>query len=581
VNWLTDLFFKPSIPQTVVVLGCIAICGLALGSIKFKGIGLGIAGVLFAGIGFGHFGFHLNDAILEFVREFGLILFVYTVGLQVGPGFLSSLRRDGIWLNALALGTVVLGAIVAALWHWEAKVPISAVAGIYSGATTNTPSLAAGQTALASLATGLPDAAAISGMAYAIAYPFGVFGIILTMLITKLALRMNPDTEAKTGSDQTERSPTNLALEVTNQNLEGVFLNQIPFLEGSGVVVSRLLRGEQVFVPESATRIALGDVLNLVGPLNQLRRFIRIIGRESAIDVKAVPSKLTTERVYVTRRAVIGRTLKELDFESLCGAVITRVTRAEIEFTAGDDVQLQFGDLLLVVGSGESVQRVAKIVGNRPKALDHPHLLTVFLGIVLGAILGAVPIALPGMPAPLQLGLAGGPLLVAIAISQVGRLGPLVSYLSPGANFVLREFGITLFLAAVGLKSGGHFFEVLFSGPGWLWMLSGATVTLIPLLSAALIGRLLLKIKFVRLCGMLAGSMTDPPGACICDRFHLFGGATAGLCSRLSGNHDSESLRRADSGVSSGEVILATPELQLPLMFPPRQSGESFQPAKR
>jgi len=189
-------------------------------------------------------------------------------------------------------------------------------------------------------------------MAYAIAYPFGVFGIILTMLITKLALRMNPDTEAKTGSDQTERSPTNLALEVTNQNLEGVFLNQIPFLEGSGVVVSRLLRGEQVFVPESATRIALGDVLNLVGPLNQLRRFIRIIGRESAIDVKAVPSKLTTERVYVTRRAVIGRTLKELDFESLCGAVITRVTRAEIEFTAGDDVQLQFGDLLLAAALG-------------------------------------------------------------------------------------------------------------------------------------------------------------------------------------------------------------------------------------
>jgi putative transport protein len=277
------------------------------------------------------------------------------------------------------------------------------------------------------------------------------------------------------------------------------------------VVVSRVLRGEQVFIPEPSTTIALGDILNLVGPLTQLRRFIRVIGKESGIDVKAVPSKLTTERVYVTRRTVIGKTLKELDFESACGAVITRVTRAEIEFTAQEDVQLQFGDLLFVVGSVEGVHRVAEIVGNKPKAPDHPHLLTVFVGIVLGAILGAVPITLPGMPAPVRLGLAGGPLLVAIAISQVGRLGPLISYLSPAANFALREVGITLFLATVGLRSGGHFFAVLFSGPGWFWMLGGATVTLIPLLSAAFLGRLLLKIRFVSLCGMLAGSMTDPP----------------------------------------------------------------------
>jgi putative transport protein len=521
MDWLTDLFFKPSVPQAVVVLGCIAICGLALGSLKFKGIGVGIAGVLFSGIAFGHFGFHISDSILEFVREFGLLLFVYTVGLQVGPGFLSSLRRDGIWLNALALFTVGLGAIIAALWYWNAKLPIAAVAGMFSGATTNTPSLAAGQTALATLATRLPDAAEISGMAYAIAYPFGVVGIILTMLITKLAFRVSPETEARLASgpiDDSER-PANLGLEVTNRSLDGVCLKEIPFFEESGVVVSRVMRGGRVFVPEPSTPIAVGDILNLVGPMTQLRHFVRVIGNESTVDIKTVPSNLTTERVYVTRRAVIGKTLRELDFESACGAVITRVTRAEIEFTAHEDVRLQFGDLLFVVGSTDGVQRVSEVVGNKPKALDHPQLLTVFVGIVLGAVLGAVPITLPGMPAPVRLGLAGGPLLVAIAMSQVGRLGPLISYLSPAANFALREVGITLFLATVGLKSGAHFFGVLFSGPGWLWMLGGTTVTLIPLLGAAFLGRLLLKIRFVSLCGMLAGSMTDPPALAFATAF--------------------------------------------------------------
>jgi putative transport protein len=349
-------------------------------------------------------------------------------------------------------------------------------------------------------------------MAYAIAYPFGVVGIILTMFFAKLLFRNSPDSESKKPSNEIEEEahPANLALEVTNRSLDGVRFSQIPFLHESGVVVSRVLREKQVFVPEPTAAIAVGDILNLVGPKAELQRFVRIIGKESAIDVKAVPSKLTTERVYVTQRAVIGKTFKELDFESACGVVVTRVTRAEIEFTAREDVRLQFGDLLFVVGPAEGVQHVAQIVGNKPKALDHPHLLTVFTGVVLGAILGAVPIALPGMPAPVRLGLAGGPLLVAIAISQIGRLGPLITYLSPAANFVLRELGITLFLATVGLKSGGRFFQMLFSG-GWVWMLGGVTITLVPLLIAALLGRLVLKTTFGKLCGTLAGSMTDPP----------------------------------------------------------------------
>jgi len=519
MDWLSDLFFKPSVAQAVVVLGCIAICGLGLGSLKFKGVGLGVAGVLFSGIAFGHFGFHIADPVLEFVRDFGLLLFVYTVGLQVGPGFLSSLRRDGIWLNALALLTVVIAALIAALWYWRANLPIAATAGMFSGATTNTPSLAAGQTALATVTSRAPDAAEISGMAYAIAYPFGVLGIILTMFIAKPLFRNSAESEIAPGEIEDKKRPANLGLEVTNPSIDGACLSQIPFLQESGVVVSRVLRQNQVFVPEPTSAIALGDILHLVGPIDKLRRFVRVIGKESTVDVKAVPSGLTTERVYVTRRTVIGKTLKELDFESACGVVVTRVTRAEIEFTAREDVHLQFGDLLLVVGSAEGVHQVAEIVGNKPKALDHPHLLSVFVGIVLGAILGGVPIALPGMPAPVKLGLAGGPLLVAIAISQIGRLGPLISYLSPAANFVLRELGITLFLATVGLKSGGRFFQMLFSGPGWIWMLGGATITLVPLLIAAFLGRLALKTTFAKLCGMLAGSMTDPPALAFATAF--------------------------------------------------------------
>jgi putative transport protein len=511
MNWIFDLFLKQSVSQTVVVLGCIAILGLLLGSIKVKGIGLGIAGVLFAGIAFGHFGFKLNDSVFEFVQEFGLLLFVYTVGLQVGPGFLASLRKQGLWLNILTLLTVLLGAGIVVLWYVFGKIPLAAVAGMFSGATTNTPSLAAGQTALASIANLAPNTTEISGTAYAIAYPFGVIGIILTMVIVKGIFRVNAQTEAKLPHSKEENRPSSLVLEVTNGNFDGASLKEIPYLVETGLIVSRVLRGDRVFVPDDETRLAVGDVVNVVGPIRELRQFTQIIGQESKVDIKAVPSALTMERVSVTHRKVLGKTIGELGFESEYGAVIARVTRGEVELTAKDDISLQFGDTLFVVGSRDAVQKVADIVGNKAKALNHSHMLTVFIGIVLGAILGAVPIQLPGVPFALRLGLAGGPLLVAIAISLVGRLGPLISYLSPGGNFVLREIGVTLFLAAVGLKSGAHFFSVLFEGPGFLWMLAGATVTFFPLLISALIGRLAFKIRFVDLCGTLAGSMTDPP----------------------------------------------------------------------
>jgi putative transport protein len=257
--------------------------------------------------------------------------------------------------------------------------------------------------------------------------------------------------------------------------------------------------------------IHLGDVVRLVGPKTKLLEFERVIGQKSTIDLKSVPSELTTERSYVTKRSVLGRSLRDLNFEQLYGAVVTRVTRAEVEFAARDDVRLQFGDLLFVVGSEGGVTKVAGLIGNKPTALDHPQVLPVFVGILLGVILGSVPIVLPGTPAPVRLGLAGGPLIVALVLSQIGRAGPLIWYLTPGANFALREIGIVLFLACVGLKSGSQFLEVLISGSGVYWMLAGAFLTLTPLVLVGFVARITLKLNFATICGVLAGSMTDPP----------------------------------------------------------------------
>src|SRR5271165_6556186 len=285
----------------------------------------------------------------------------------------------------------------------------------------------------------------------------------------------------------------------------------VPFALESGIVFSRLYRDGRVNVLADDSVIRVGDVIRLVGSKTKLLEFERVIGRKSAIDLKTVPSGLTTERLYVTKRSVLGRSLRELDFEQLYGAIVTRVTRAEVEFAAGDDVRLQFGDLLFVVGSEGGVTKVAGLIGNKPAALDHPHVLPVFVGIFLGVILGSVPIVLPGTPAPVRLGLAGGPLIVALVLSQIGRVGPLIWYLTPGANLALREIGIVLFLACVGLKSGSRFLEVLISGSGVYWILAGAFLTLFPLVLVGFVARIIVKLDFATICGVLAGSMTDPP----------------------------------------------------------------------
>jgi putative transport protein len=503
-----------SVTETVAILCLVIATGLAIGSLAVKQLRFGVAGVLFSGLLFGHFGFRIDQHLLEFLREFGLILFVFTIGLQVGPSFLSSLKKQGLLLNALGAGVVVLGGLFAILWAFFPGISVPAVAGLFSGATTNTPSLAAAQAALENLPTKLPGSSDLPGMAYAVTYPFGILGIILTMFLVRRIFRVDVATEVAAVAEDQRRNPhapDYLDLEVTNANLDGLPIKQVPFYANSGLIASRLFRDSKLTVPTEETTLRLGDSLRLVGPRATLRELANVIGKPSAIDLRSVPSDVTTDRIYVTRRDVLGRTIGELQFAERFGVAVTRITRAEVEFAAGDNLRLHLGDLLFVVGPNDGIRQVSEAVGNKPKALTHPQVLPVFVGILLGVLLGSLPIAFPGVPAPLKLGLAGGPLLVAILLSQFGRIGPLVWYLTPAANLVLREIGIVLFLACVGLKSGERFFDVLLQGQGFIWMLLGAIITFIPLMIAGIVGRMVGRLDYATLCGVLAGSMTDPP----------------------------------------------------------------------
>ena len=509
-----EILAQGPVAKAVLALSIVASVGLAFGSLGIRGVRLGAAGVLFAGIFFGQLGMHIDERILEFVRDFGLLLFVYTVGLQVGPGFFASVKHQGLQLNALGAGVVLLGGLIVAGFRFLFHFSVPVIGGLFAGATTNTPSLAAAQAALQGIPGQNPASGDFLGMAYAVAYPFGIVGIIITMLLVRKVFSIDVDSEARNveiSREASETTPDFIDLEVTNPNVDGLALRDLPFASEAGVVFSRLLRNGQVTVPEDDSAIRIGDGLRLVGPRAKLLKFEPIIGRKSSIDIKSVPSELTTEHLYVTKGKVLGKSLGELNYERVYGVVITRITRADVEFAANDQVRLQFGDFLFVVGSKDGVAQVGELVGNTPKALDHPHVLPVFVGILLGVVLGSLPIALPGMPAPVRLGLAGGPLIVALVLSQVGRLGPLIWYLSPAANLALREIGIVLFLACVGLKSGSRFLEVLLSGSGFYWMAAGAVLTFVPLVIAGFLARKVFKLDYPTICGVLSGSMTDPP----------------------------------------------------------------------
>jgi putative transport protein len=516
MSWFMDMASRTPVAYAVLVLASVAVLGLALGQIEVRGIRLGVAGVLFAGILFGHFHLILPTETLGFVRDFGLILFVYTIGIQVGPGFLTSLRKQGLPLNLLAAGVVFAGGALAMLGSWLLGIDMVAAVGIFSGATTNTPSLGAAQEALKQMPHITADRAALPSLGYAVAYPFGIIGIILAMIVIRAVLRINPHQEVKAfeKEQKAEEEPlVRMNVRVCNSNLDGLKLNDIPSKDSLAVIVSRVKRaGEaEVAVASTETVVHEGDVLLAVGTPSHLRDFQLIVGQESPEDLMEVPGPVTFERFNVTRRDVLGKTISELNLTEHYGVTVTRVQRAEIEMTAVPDLRLQFGDRLQVVGKEADVAKVSAALGNSVKELNRTSFIAMFLGIGVGVLLGIYPFSVPGLPMPVRLGLAGGPLLAAIVLSRIGRIGRLLWYMPPSATLMMREFGITLFLACAGLTAGEHFFSLLFSGQGSLWMALGAVITLAPLLIAAFIGRLLMKQNFINICGLLAGSMTDPP----------------------------------------------------------------------
>ncbi|MCX5790827.1 MAG: putative transporter [Elusimicrobia bacterium] len=509
MDLLSTLFSPQSVAWSVFVIMLVAAAGLALGNLRLFGINLGIAGVLFSGILFGHFGLDINHETLEFLRDFGLILFVYSIGTQVGPGFFSSFRKEGLRLNLLAAAVVLGGVALTLLVSRLAGFDIATAVGMYAGAVTNTPSLAAAQQALGALG---PEAANSASVGYALAYPGAIMGIILTMLLIKRVFRTQAAQDMlQVQGDKAAAGFVNVSITVENRNLEGLMIRDIPAINELGVVVSRLFHGGLMAVAHDDTVIHAGDVLLAVGTEEHVRKFMLVIGSKSAMDLKKLPSRIIHSRVIVTHKEVIGKTLEELNLEAQYDVAATRVARADVEFLVSDSYVLQFADNLVIVGEEAAVAKAAATLGNSPKDLNHPQLLPAFIGIAAGVLLGSLPIAIPGLSTPVRLGLAGGPLIVAIVLSYVQHIGPLNWYLPPAGNLMLRELGITLFLSCVGLKAGGRFFETLLNGNGAFIVLFSFLITVLPIMIVGVFAKAKLKLNYMSLCGALAGSMTDPP----------------------------------------------------------------------
>ena len=514
MDLILNLFFEPSVAHDVFILSIVIALGLALGGIRIGGVSLGVTGVLFAGLFFGHFNLTIDPQVLGFIRDFGLILFIYTIGVQVGPGFFSAFKRDGLSLNLMAASIVLGGVVITLLAGYLGYISFPAVVGVLSGAATNTPSLGAAQQLIKEMPNFADSFGKMLGLGYAVTYPFGILGVILTMILLKLIFRIDPKKEAREYEKSEQKRKFQLDsvnLRVENINLNNLSVEKIPSLEELGIVISRIMHEGEVGVAAPGTKIYAGDIIHAVGKKENLEKFQIIVGSKSSMDLKTIKSDITSQRLIVTKERVVGKTIEELDAVNRHGITITRVIRSEIEFLAAPSVKLNFADRLLVVGEEESIKKFAAEIGNSMEHLDYPFIIPIFVGIALGIILGSCPIYFPGMPAAVKLGLAGGPLVVAIFLSWLGRVGGLIWYMPSAANYMLREIGITLFLATVGLRSGDQFMEIILQGDGLRWMALGALITTVPILAAGIFARLKLKMNYLTICGLLAGSMTDPP----------------------------------------------------------------------
>ena len=517
MNWINDLLWGEGIGHSILLLSFVIAAGIQLGKIKVFGVSLGITLVLFVGIILGHFGFTINHNVIHFFKEFGLILFVYSVGMQVGPGLFSSFKQGGITLNMLACGIVFLGVLTAVILHYATGIPMPTMVGILSGAVTNTPGLGAAQQAFSDM-HGVSDNTIALG--YAVAYPLGVIGIILSIILIKYIFRVSFDKEneqlnSEDSSHTNEAKP--ISLIVKNPAIFNKTVAELSnLLEHRDFVISRVWRdsNKQIEIASANTVLQENDKVFVITTETDAETIKTFIGEEIDMERKQwirMESQFINRRILITKPELNGKRLGQLKLRKLYGINITRINRAGVDLVAKPGLTLQVGDRVNVVGTETAVSNVEKVLGNSMKRLNEPNLITIFVGIALGIVLGSIPISFPGIPQPVKLGLAGGPLVVALLISRFGYHYKLITYTTQSANLMLREIGITLFLACVGISAGDGFVDTIVNNGGFAWIGYGFIITFVPLMIIGCIGRYFCKVNYFTLMGLIAGSTTDPP----------------------------------------------------------------------
>ena len=514
MNWLQEAFLEPTMVQAVIIISLVSALGLYLGRIKIFGISLGITFVFFAGILAGHLGIVVNKDMLYFAQSFGLILFVYALGLQVGPGFFSSLKKGGVAMNMMGLGVILLGLIMTVGLHWVTGVSLSNMVGLLCEDVTNTPALGAAQQALLQIDPANTKGVTDMALACAVAYPLGVVGVILAIIILRALFA---DKKQKDLKEQRDTTTYVAEFHVSNPAIYEKSIKDVMKLTDKHFVISRVWRNGKVSIPTSDTLLHEHDHLLIISVKSDVENIKVLFGEQenvdwnkADIDWNAIDSQLISRRIAVTRNRVNGVKLGSLRLRNLYGINITRVNRAGIDLLASPDLRLQIGDRLTIVGEANSVNTVGKILGDEIKRLNNPNLLAVFIGISLGMLLGALPITLPGMSTPVKLGIAGGPIIVGILMGAFGPRFHLTTYTTMSANLMLRQLGIIIYLAGLGIDSGVHFFETVFRAEGLLWIGLGFLLTIVPVLIVGFIASQFFKLDYAHNVGMLCGSMANP-----------------------------------------------------------------------
>ena len=519
---MNELIFGTGIAHTILLFALVIATGIYLGRFKFKSISIGSTWILFVGILLSHFGFRGDPHILAFMKDFGLILFVFSIGLQVGPGFFHTFRKGGVTLNLLAVTMVVLAVVVTVVLHFVTVEDLRIMTGVMSGAVTNTPGLGAAQQTLSDAMTAegvaqqqITAASSSLASAYAVAYPIGVLGVIMLLILFKAVFKVDLEKEKQALDDESAsgNNAIRASYEVCNPAIFGMTVGALIKEDGGRFVISRIDKGGEIQTPGPSTLLEEGDKVLVITSQPHEEPVKILFGKEVSIpfsDWISHESSLVERKITITKSSMTGKSLRTLNVRSVYGVTVTRVIRAGVELVAGPNLYLQMGDILLVVGSEENIDKVARLFGNKASRLSHPNLVPIFFGIVLGIIFGSIPIRFPGVPQPVKLGLAGGPLIVAILLGYFGPKLKITTYTTASANMMLREIGISFFLAAVGLGAGENFISSIVNGGYW-WILYGALITIIPIVCVCLIARLVFKLNFYQICGLVTGSTTNPP----------------------------------------------------------------------